>query len=438
MRRSLSFLLIALGCSSASLLRAEPKPGDVFREYVWSNRGVWTRLTGPDATMEGAKAHLPNPVNSVELPDLADATRIEVQVELLQSHYGTTGQALRLNGGEWIQIPASKKIPGQLGTKEGPPEMWLSMRYPEVDVPLAAVKSGANVLEFTSRSGSAGLGSRWPQSLVYGAIFRVYYGPNKPAPSGRVVVPTGTPTRYGVIELAAEPVAASGRAIRRVDFFAKYHGYDWRGEGVADEWHYQTFFGALRRHAGTAYYAPWRAAWDIRDIPSQEAPVQVIARIEDDTGLSRMTEPVTLEKFKGVPRTALFVAHQIPQAWQTRAGRKISCKITLPDDLSGLVSAKLILASWSGGHADAIGINDTVLVRKIGIVHDLSYDEITVPVSALKPGENEFFTQSNTTEHGIEVLWPGAAILAHFAPPEAKSAAAAVAPTKPETKSGAK
>jgi hypothetical protein len=194
---------------------------------------------------------------------------------------------------------------------------------------------------------------------------------------------------------------------------------------VADEWHYQTFFGALRRHAGSAFFAPWRTNWDIRDVPAQDAPVQVVARIEDDTGLCRLTEPIALEKFKGVPFTSIFGAHDIPPAWQTRAGRRISCKITLPDDLSGLVSAKLIVASWSGGHADAIGINDTVLARKIGFVHDLSYDEITVPLTALKPGENEFFTQSNTTEHGIEVLWPGAVILARFGPPPPPTAKSA-------------
>jgi hypothetical protein len=423
--RCLARILLMLPFATLPLLRSEPKSGDIFREFVWSNRGVWTRLTGPDATMAGAKAHLPNPVNVVEIGDLVGATKVEVQVELLQSHYGTTGQSLRLNGGEWIAVPSSQAIPGKAGSQEGPPEMWLSMRYPTVEVPVTTLKEGRNVLELTSRSGAKGLGSRWPQSIAYGVIFRVYYAADKPAPTGRVRAATGTPTRYGTMELDAEAIAAPGRTIRRVDFFANYLGYDWRGEGVAQEWHYQTFFGALRRHAGTSYIAPWRTAWDIRDVATQDKAVQVMARIEDDTGLCRLTDALTLEKFKGMAHTRLFIAYNIPHAWQTRSGRRQACKIELPDDLTSLLSAKLILATWSGGHADAIGINDTVLVRRLGYVHDLSYDEISIPISALKPGENEFFTMSKTDEHGIEVLWPAAVILARFAPPIPPPAAAA-------------
>lgn len=371
--------------SVGAILRAEPLPGDVFREYTWHDNGRWQRITGPDATMAGAKEFLPNKVNSIELTDLAGATRIEVQLELLQSHSGTIGQSIRLNGGTWIPIGLPAEIPGKAGSREGPPEMWLTMLHRFVEVPLAAVKPGANTF----------------------------------APTGRVVAPTGVPGRFGTIELAVEPGPAPGRSIRRVDFLARYRGYDWRGEGVQTRWHYQTFFGELRRHAGTALAAPWKTAWDIRAVAGQDEPVQVAARISDDQGLCRITEAVTLEKFRGLPHTKLFAADQVPPTWQTRAGRRHSCRITLPDDLSGLREAKLVLASWNGDQAGTIGINDTVLVKNIGFNHDLSYDEINVPISALKPGENEFFTTSDTVHHGIEVLWPGVVLVARFAPPGA-------------------
>jgi hypothetical protein len=412
--------VVAAAVAAVPASRAEPLPGDIFREYVWTNAGRWQRITGPDATMEGAKQFLPNAVNTVELADLAGATRVEVQLELLQSHFGTIGHALRLNGGDWIAIPPPRSIPGNLGSREGPADLWLTMLYPTVELPLAALRQGANTFEFTCRAGPTGLGSRWPQSIVYGVIFRVYYGPDKPAPTGRVTAPTGTPGRFGTIELVAEPVPAPGRAIRRIDFLAHYHGYDWRGEGVYQRWHYHTFYGELQRHAGTAFLAPWRSAWYARDVPAQDAPVLVAARIEDDTGLCRITAPLTLEKFRGMPHTRMFTAHDIPHAWQTRAGRRNQCRITLPDDLSRLQGAKLILSTWNGYQTDAIGINDTILMHNIGNNHDLSYDEITLPVSALKPGENIFHTTSSTQHHGIEVLWPGAVILARFAPPRVR------------------
>lgn len=414
--RRCGFAVVLFLIGASQLLRAEPQPGDIFREFVWHHNGRWQRITAPDAIADGAKKFLPNAVNTIELSDLEGATRVEVQLELLQSHYGTVGQALRINGGPWIGIPPSTKIPGRAGTQEAPPDRWLTMLYPCVDVPLAAVKAGRNSFEFTCRPGSVGLGARWPQSLVYGVIFRIYYGNTKAAPNGRVGAPTGVPGRFATIDLIAEPTAAPGRTVRRVDFLARHHGYDWRGEGVAETWHYQTHFGALRRHAGSAFGPPWTTAWDVRGVPAQEAPVQVAARIEDDRGLVRITAPVTLEKFKGMPHTRLFAAHAVPPHWQTRANRRHSCTITLPDDLSGLREARLILASWNGDQCDEIGINHTILARNLGHNHDLSYDELLVPISALKPGDNEFYTKSSTEHHGIEVLWPGAVIVARFAP----------------------
>ena len=397
---------------------ASPRPGDIFREYAWSDKGKWQRITSPDATMDGAKKFLPNSVNSITIDDLAGAIRAEVQLELLQSHNGTIGQSLRLNGGSWIPIPKPRDIPGRAGATSGGSELWLTMLYPVVEVPLAGLKSGGNTFEFTCKPGT-GLGARWPQSIVYGVVFRIYYGPDKPAPSGRISAPLGTLGRFSNIDLLAEPKAVSGGTIRRVDFLAHYRGYDWRGEGIQEHWQYQTHFGERRRHAGSAFDAPWQVSWDVRHVPAQQGAVQVAAIIEDDRGLCRMTEAVTLDKFQGLPHTRIFAAEKIPPQWQTRAGRRHSCKITLPNDLSGLLGAKLILATWNGDQSDVIGINDTVLQKNIGFNHDLSYDELTVPISALRPGENEFYTMSSTQHHGIEVLWPGAVLIARFAPPPA-------------------
>jgi hypothetical protein len=412
-RYKLRWLLLVLGLAVAA--RAEPGPGDVFREYIWSAGEKWQRITSPDAVHARAKKFLPNPVNLIEVTDLEGATRVEVQLELLQSHFGTTGQALRINGGAWHPISRPVDIPGNSGRGDASAEMWLTMLYPTVDLPLASLRTGGNTFEFTCRPGK-GLAERWPQSLVYAAIFRVYYGPDKLAPTGRVFAPVGRPGRFGTIELMAEPLAAPGRSIRKIDFLARYRGYDWRGNGVQHSWHYQTHFGALRRHSGSAFAAPWKTEWDVRIVPAQDEPVQIAARIEDDHGLCRMTEAITLPEFRGLPNVHLFVAHDVPPHWQSRAGRRHSCKIALPEDLSHLAEAKLILATWNGDQSEELGINETVIMRNIGYNHDLSYDEITIPVKALRPGENEFYTSSRTEEHGVEVLWPGAVLLARFAP----------------------
>ncbi len=402
-----------------SMALAAPQPGDVYREYIWRPEGRnlqsrWQRVTGPEATAERARRFLPNAVNQIAVSDLDRATRAELQVELLQSHFGTVGQAFRLNGGEWISIPSSAHIPGKAGMGEGGPHHWLSMRYPVVAVPLDAVRPGTNTLEFTCRPGF-GLGERWPQSLVNSALLRVYYADSKPHPSGRVeLLPAMDPSTIG-FDLQFIP-ANDALAPARVDFIGRYRGFDWRGEGQYEGWHYHFRRGDLRRHLATAWQAPWRGHWDTSWLPSQTQPVAVTARVMDSTGLYHLTP--ALENPDIVhPRSSrveLFAPYDISQRWQTRAKRRHSCKIMLPDDLSGVREARVLIATWNGHGADAIGVNDTVISGNVGLNHDLSYDVLTVPVSALRPGENEFYTASADKDHGIEVQWPGFVLLLRF------------------------
>jgi hypothetical protein len=398
---------------------ADPAPGDVFREYRWHPegggiRGRWQRITSPKATAEEARKFLPNAVNRIEVTDLALAARAELQIELLQSHSGTTGQAFRLNGGAWIRIPPSANIPGRIGAREGSPHQWLSMRYPAVPVPLETIRSGINTLEFTCEPG-IGLGARWPQSLVNGAILRIYYSAAKPHPSGTVeMVAAADPAAIGY-DFVFKPDAAAAAPVEQVDFIGRYRGFDWRGEGTYYEWHYNFRRGELRRHLATASRAPWRGHWDTSWVPDEPA-VAVVARVRDRTGLCWLSAPlenVDIAHPRG-SRIELFAPHDIPARWHVRAGRRVACKIMLPENLAGLREARLVVATWNGHGAGTIGVNDMVIAADIGQDHDLSYDTLTVPISALRPGENEVFTTSDDKEHGLEVQWPGFVLLARF------------------------
>ena len=59
----LAMILIAL-CTAAA---ADPQPGDIFREYVWTgpwrNASGWQRVTDPETPRSDAQGFLPNPVN---------------------------------------------------------------------------------------------------------------------------------------------------------------------------------------------------------------------------------------------------------------------------------------------------------------------------------------------------------------------------------------
>ena len=119
----------------ASLALAEPGPGDVFREYKWRPEGKWQRVTGPEATAEGAKEFLPNSVNTIRIDDLRQrADKVEAYIEMLLCHGGTVDKKIRINANPWIPIPESSLIPGKAG--QGPPNSeYQYMRYPCVRIP---------------------------------------------------------------------------------------------------------------------------------------------------------------------------------------------------------------------------------------------------------------------------------------------------------------
>ena len=92
----------------------------------------------------------------------------------------------------------------------------------------------------------------------------------------------------------------------------------------------------------------------------------------------------------------------------------MTCKIDVPDDLSNAADARLILSTWSADHAEEIGLNDKMLVERIGVVHNYSYDAIPVPVEIIKQGANTFHIFSSTEHHAAEVNWPGPVLIVEY------------------------
>jgi hypothetical protein len=216
-------------------------------------------------------------------------------------------------------------------------------------------------------------------------------------------------------DLVFQPDGAGAGAVERVDFIGRYRGFDWRGEGLYEAWHYNFRRGELRRHIATAERAPWRGHWDTSWVPVPPG-VAVVARVRDASGVYCLTAPLEnpdIAHPRG-SRIELFAPHDVPQRWHVRAGRRAACKITLPENLADLREARLLVATWNGHGAGAIGVNGVIIAGNIGQNHELSYDTLTVPISALRPGENEVFTTSDDKEHGLEVQWPGFVLLARF------------------------
>lgn len=395
--------------ASAGEARAAPQSGDVYREHHWRPEGKWQRVTGPEAEDERAKRFLPNAVNRIEIADLQGAVKAEVVLEMLLCHGGTIGKQIRVNGGRWIPIPESPLIPGEAG--QGPPDTeYQSMRYPVVPIPLDALAEGGNTFELTCRGGSA-LGGWWPQWILYGATFRIYYRGDKPHATGRIVSPASGAAigENATFEVAVE----EGATIERVDLLGCYEDFNWEGDGDYRQWHYRTLYGKLQSHIGSATEAPYRVRWENAWVPDQSEPIQAMARIVDRSGLCCLTPVVEGLRLDRPYRVALCKPYAVPRRWSTRAGATDECKVDVPT-LAGAVAARITVCTWNGVAAREIGINGRKIIENLGKNHDLGYDSFPVPLGLIREGTNTLYTFSDTEEHGIEVQWPGMVLLIRY------------------------
>jgi hypothetical protein len=213
-------------------------------------------------------------------------------------------------------------------------------------------------------------------------------------------------------------VAEGPNPIKRVDFIGLYEDFNWEGDGNYRQWHYRYHYNEMKNHIGTATAATYTVAWNDAWIPTQDQPIKLMARIVDYTGICYMTPAVANIKLSRDHTVRMYKPYDVPRRWSTRAGKTHKCKVEMTDDLDKAVAAKIIMSTWNGVAADEIGINDKMVVTRVGQNHDLSYDDFEVPLKLIKPGVNTLYTHSTTTHHGIEVQWPGMVLLIKYDEPE--------------------
>lgn len=399
-------------------------PGLVYREYSRTiAAGNDWRVTDPDATNPGEPGnspatYLPNPVLGLEVADLAGAVRAVAVIDVWGGHVGTVGKRFRLNGNAWLEIPDVS------GTTISP-ECYTQQYTAHVEVPLEHLLAGANALEGTS-DGQTCYDFGWGQWGWYGFLLRVYYDPQaKTAPTGSITIPASGST------LGENPlfeVAANGAA--RVDLVGRYEGRDVDGDGVLLDWQqsYHRLSGDsevhVRNHIGTMYAAPFRTNWDTQWVPDQ-APgsIMVVARVVDGTGLTFVTEGVTgLSLARQDLSVRLYRPDLMPPSHWVRAGATITTTFDIPvaHGLPLAQSARLFVATWNGFDAGSLPgqehwarVNDLTLPG-FGAGYAFSDDNLELAVGELRPGANTVSFFSESQGHGIEVLWPGPAVVVRY------------------------
>jgi hypothetical protein len=393
----------------------QPAPGEVFREFTFiPEHGHFGELD-PACTREFTEEQwIRKPRMVMKSLDVAldHADKAEMSIEFWGGHIGTSQQQFRINQHDWMALPQPENTPTS-------PLCYhrTLLGNTSVKVPLEHLKNGMNVVQFTCGPQvcyNFNFGFYW----IYSFTIRVYYDPSVQHTEGMITSPGAGDTLHDDPVIMLE-TGADDQSVKCIDFIGYYEDFDWEGNGVFRQWHYQTRYGEKYKHLGSVSRKPYEVTWNTRWLPDQGQPVTVAAIITDQNGVSYMTPEVTGIRFSRKDRrVVMYPSQDVPEAFGVRVGRRKTCSILVDDDLDHAESACILVSTWSGkcddGSIHEIMINGKRVSDNFGRFHDYSFDYLSVPVTYISKGMNEISIHSRFEGHALEINWPGPVLLIEF------------------------
>jgi hypothetical protein len=429
------FTIVAL-IAGTHLLGAQvqfrvPQTGDVYKEFSRvMEPGTYKdwRVTDPNYTYGGSPGpgdFLPNSVLDLTIDDLTGAISAEAVITIWGGHVGTTGKKIRFNGNSWISIP---ELDGSNGIPSGHSgQCYTQQLNVVVDVPLSDIFEGTNNFQGEA-GGQTCYNFGWGQFGWYAVMVRVYYDPaTKTHPTGSIT----SPVSGGTFDDNPTVTATVSAGVDRVDVLAYYEGYDTDGDGISREYHSDYHIGPsetemnIKNHVGTVTSAPFEITWNTQWVPDQEAGgVKLIARIRNSSGLWFVTDEVVDLSLRRTGKSVkLYPVTGMPEnAWTNTYGSPVIVNATIPggDNVGDATAVAYHVRTWNGLDSEREpGENHFRRLNgwydgEFGGNHTYSYDVRTVPTNQILQGTNVFEFNSETSHHGIEVLWPGPALSVEF------------------------
>jgi hypothetical protein len=194
---------------------------------------------------------------------------------------------------------------------------------------------------------------------------------------------------------------------------AWYDGYDENGDGIYQDWHGAMHYIDLRYHAGTSTKSPHSVRWDTTWVPDQ-APgsVKLVARIRNRDGLwfvTPLVDGLTLRR-RGTS-VKLYKPQNIPERYWVRAKRRMSSSVNI-ETAEKASAAAVAVRTWNGHHESFALNGQTTEIS--GVDHNFDFSFRPVAIDALRAGTNTIEFHSITEHHGVEILWPGPAVLVRY------------------------
>ena len=393
------------------------QPGVVYKEFhVLSNSSSW-RVTDPNSGHQGAQEFLPNPILNFTIDDLEFAIKAEVEIDLWGGHVGTSNKRFKINNNPWITIP-------KINTTPTNSDWYLHQYNSIVEIPLSYLVEGLNTLEGTSGNQTK-YGWNWGQWGWYGIIIRVFYDPDlKSHTTFEISSPNNNSILTGNPTISFSNISGGYKSIDVVGYFL---GYDNSGIGNWNNWHYNFHrenFSAnrlnIKGHIGTAHYPSNTLIWNSAWYPDQPAnSIKLIARIRDSSDIYYVCQPrENLTLRRNTVSYVLAIPYNVPENYWVRAGQTKSSSIFVPT-LKFVAEARFLIRTWNGRNSDfnpgSYRINGTQINSSyFGKKDFYGFTFATFNPNVLRLFKNTISVYSNDPDHGIEILWPGPAVMLRY------------------------
>ena len=343
--------------------------------------------------------------------DLFQITGAEFYAELWGGHPGTANKRVTMNGRSTYQLPRA-------GTENG----HCTYPYPVLPLRITDLVNGWNAVQWALDQGT----TFWGHALVDNACLRVALT-NGHADLVKLGLHNFEASVDAAVSAEGEGVAIKLNVddsfvsrIARVDFQAWYSGYDENGDLRDTDWHGFTKNREPMAYVGARTSAPFDVTWDTSMIPAQKNVAgRALVRFKDTPGLVFVTEAtrgLAVAERRG-RAVALYAPPDLPPGFWSRANQRKSCSLVLDVEPSRIERAELCVITWTGGAGevkDYFRLNGRHFPVAEGHRHEIQFNRIPIEPALLRPGTNTIELLSDTLHHGIEVIYPGPALMVRY------------------------
>jgi len=333
----------------------------------------------------------------------------ELYAELWGGHPGTANKRFTINGRNTYQLPRS-------GTEAA----HCTFTYPIVSLAPTDIVNGFNAVQWNVDAGS----TFWGHALIDQVCIRVALTNSHPdlvtKQLGKLdlgVAARVTMQRPETIRLSLSGNFPNSNPISKVTYQAWYRGYDDDGDQNREDWHGFTKDRQPVAFLGSSRNPPFRIEWDTSMIPAQKnVAVRAILsfkELPDTVFLTRATPGLAIRDRKNVS-VHLYSPADLPASFWSRANQEKTCSFVLDETPASIERAVLYVKSWTGGAGEIenyFTLNGVHFPIAEGHGHEVQFNRLSVDPQILRQGRNTIRLLSDTEHHGIEIIYPGPALM---------------------------